>query len=829
MARSIPDPTGPTPPLESQEVGQATPVSWTRVPGKGDAQVIHRVTTIPELVRHIRTDESLKQGTATLKGLLAPDGSKTDLFKKAKAGLEAIMPAVCAPAGTPVKGMQSGSLPGDYHSGRYGYDVDKGALELARVRADLMKTPSVEMVGTSSSGSGLWCVVRGPKLSPGARHAEYRANWEAIKDRLPGSAQVATSGESHNINRLRFIVHDPDLCYNPAAVPMEIPPFSFKAKTTPAAPAAGGKRNSGKVGNRQKQAATDVEEMQAALDHLAQVKVGEDDEKLLAVGMCMKARGHSFEEFNAWAVRAGCICSNLPSRWNSFHAADTSYSAILGIAVNTGWKKPRGGARSGAGRPEEPGSERSARRGQQSRADLDNFSASCLIKRISNSKSVIHWQGEFWQKRNGGPWVAQEDVHFRKSMRKHVLEQWETGLDTISNAAMSTYIQSLKDEVAPPCTDAFLLKPLDRTLNYHLDTGLLLPGASFLNVTVSISDGKLKIAKHRPRDFFSAVRPYDFPKTEPDRPGLFDRWLEERQPNPETRQAVWELLGGVVLKMLYEDEVIGAFCGPGGTGKGVAIGVAEMLAGEANVMAVSGGPPRLVTSQFALSQLGEGRDLLTLGDMPQAPGNGGRAAVAMAEWQKGSAILKSITGSGRIPVEAKSKNQKTLKPRVSVLIDSNFSWDWMRTDAESDSWYRRVVFVPFNEQIPAGENVPNYIDRFTPEIPQIAWYAAQAFLDKRRRGAFTWSREMRAYQSKVFTGVGAGKGLQSFLELLVPDPTSRFIGRTDIRKAAEAHTGGPVSKAVAKRIYDYVDGLPGVTPVKNRVDGYAGLRVESRV
>ena len=337
MSRIIPDPTGPTTPLESQEVGQATLVSWTRLPGKGKAQVTHRVTTIPELVCHIRTNEILKQETVTLRALLAPDGSKTDRFDKAKPGLEAIMPAVCAPAGTPVKGMMSGSLPGRYHSGRYSYDVDQGALELARVMADLTEHPSVEIAGTSSSGSALWCVVQGPKLGPEATHPEYLANWEAIKARLPGSAQVATSGESHNINRLRFMVHDPNLFYNPAAVPMEIPPFSFKTKT-PAAPAAGGKRSSGKAGKREKQAATDVEEMRVALDHLAQVKAGKDDEKLLAVGMCMKAMGHSFEEFNTWAVRAGCTCSNLPYRWKSFHAADTTYSAIIGMAVNAGWK-----------------------------------------------------------------------------------------------------------------------------------------------------------------------------------------------------------------------------------------------------------------------------------------------------------------------------------------------------------------------------------------------------------------------------------------------------------------------------------------------------------
>ena len=751
--------------------------------------------TLPEVAEYVRTSDALKLRTQELRAVLAK-GGRDGQYSKDKRRMPAIIPASFAPAATPVK-----SLAVDWHNGLYGYDVDDelDPADRLEVKRALTESPGAVMVADSCSGD-LWALYAGPLATS---VVEYKHHWQAIADLMPAKARAANGKNSNNLSRLRHIAFDPE-CWLAAEIDaLDLPPQAGAGKTT----------SKGEKGQSGRQSSTEVrptpDEWKARCPTLVLRSTQLE-------GPCPECGGD--DRFH--------VDLEAPHLFGCRKCGDDSSSPLLAAFPER--RNARGGARPGAGRPEDQGSERSARRGRESQGDSDSLSASELIGQISDSASVIHWLDKFWQKRDGGPWVAQDDIHFRKVMRKHILERRETDLQTISNTAMSTYIQSLKDEVAPPCTDAFLLNPLNRTLNYDLDTGKLLPGASFNNVTVSITDGELKIAEHQLRDFFSAVRPYDFPETKRDRPTLFDLWLKERLPDPEARQCVWELLGGVVLKLLHEDEAIGAFCGPGGTGKGVAIGVAEMLAGEANVMAVAGGPPRLATSQFALSPLGEGCDLLTMAEIPKAPGSWEHAAVARAEWQKGSTLLKTISGSGRIQVETKGKPQKSMKPRVSVLADSNFEWDWMKTDAEADSWYRRVVFVPFNEQIPPGENIPSYIDRFIPEIPQIAWYAAQAFLEKRRRGSFTWSRDMRAYQSKVFKGVGAGKGLQSFFELLVANPTVRFISRTEVRKAAEAHIGAPVTNAVAKRIYDYAEGLPGITALKNGVDGFAGLRVESR-
>ena len=81
-----------------------------------------------------------------------------------------------------------------------------------------------------------------------------------------------------------------------------------------------------------------LDELRDALDFLADQGVGGDDNSLVAVGMCMKSRNHSFQEFDEWAAAAGCSCTNRRARWDTFRDADTDYSAIIGMAVNWGWE-----------------------------------------------------------------------------------------------------------------------------------------------------------------------------------------------------------------------------------------------------------------------------------------------------------------------------------------------------------------------------------------------------------------------------------------------------------------------------------------------------------
>ena len=85
-----------------------------------------------------------------------------------------------------------------------------------------------------------------------------------------------------------------------------------------------------------------LDEVRAALDYLAAQGVGGDDNSLVAVGTCMKSNGLTFDEFDGWGAAAGCSCTNRRTRWDSFKNSDKDYSAIIGMAVNCGWKKGTG-------------------------------------------------------------------------------------------------------------------------------------------------------------------------------------------------------------------------------------------------------------------------------------------------------------------------------------------------------------------------------------------------------------------------------------------------------------------------------------------------------
>ena len=92
------------------------------------------------------------------------------------------------------------------------------------------------------------------------------------------------------------------------------------------------------------------EDVQSALAFLAAKQAGTSDGSFLAVGMCLKARGHGFSEFDAWAAAAGCTCIDRASRWNSFTGKDADYSAICGLAYKAGWRKGAGGTHEGGPR-----------------------------------------------------------------------------------------------------------------------------------------------------------------------------------------------------------------------------------------------------------------------------------------------------------------------------------------------------------------------------------------------------------------------------------------------------------------------------------------------
>ena len=253
------------------------------------------------------------------------------------------MPAVDAPVDTPVKGM-----PGQFHSGLYGYDVDEGQADWAAIRRMLTEMPSAVMVGTSSTGEALYAFMAG---TPAASPEEYKAKWHQGRHSFPEGIHVSTADNSNEINRMRYVCHDSDAWLAESVIPMELdavaedaPAGALQEETEEEAqtPGTAGKKVGKKAAQKAARSAAGLEmdraRLPVALAFLADKKVGRDDNPWQAVGKCMKAMGHSFEEFDKWSAQAGCTCDDRQKRWDSFDAPDADYSAIIGMAVKKGWQ-----------------------------------------------------------------------------------------------------------------------------------------------------------------------------------------------------------------------------------------------------------------------------------------------------------------------------------------------------------------------------------------------------------------------------------------------------------------------------------------------------------
>ena len=332
MPRSIPDPTAPTAPTSPLNPLGSTDVSITRTPLRKDEKtLVLEVMTLAELAEYIRSDEGLRKETEKLRAKLGKGGQKTPAFDAAKKRQKAAVLALSAPVGTPIAEVSA-----EFHNSHFGYDIDENDPDLDQLREDLSALPGVVMVGISVSGTALWCMVLGPKAdSPD----DYKAKHAAILAQMPESVQKANGEPSKNLGRLRYLANDPDLFYNPHAVPFTVPLASAPQDLADEKPEAAGQRAKARKNDPER----DKKHLMSALEYLEQAQVGKDDSKAIGVGYCLKAMGHDFQEWDSWAGRAGCSCSNRQTRWDSFNAADTDYGAIFGMAVNAGWEKPGNG------------------------------------------------------------------------------------------------------------------------------------------------------------------------------------------------------------------------------------------------------------------------------------------------------------------------------------------------------------------------------------------------------------------------------------------------------------------------------------------------------
>ena len=403
----------------------------------------------------------------------------------------------------------------------------------------------------------------------------------------------------------------------------------------------------------------------------------------------------------------------------------------------------------GRGRPKGSHNKKgSARQEKEKRQDAEAQAVSHYIAGLKNSSSDIYWLREYYTLRDG-VWAQQSADYYEKQIKTRIGEVRGTETPLIGRQ-MSDCMATLQRELLPAVVDTRLLAVGDRLRNFHLDSGELIEGTAFRNVCLSMDDsGQISYRERGEREFYTSSRPYDMPMEDPGRPKAFDEWLEEMVPDEETRRAVWEVLGMTILAQGYAEQRLIFLCVGARSGKGTLEKVAAMLAG--GHCSFSGGPARLGAGPFANSAL-VGNALCILPDSPEMPEH--PKSLTYAQYVLGLSTIKNMTGEDSLTIEF--KNDRRIMSMVwpgTLWWDSNHAISQVipaREDA--NSWQGRIIPIPMSVEIDEDRRIPRFQERFTPEVPRIAFYAVQAYSERRRRGGFTFSPEMQ----KVLLQLGWG-------------------------------------------------------------------------
>ena len=293
----------------------------------------------------------LAKQTANLRAKLGPGGTKTAAFNKDKPWLPHAVPAIHAPTETPLAGIDA-----KFHSGMYSYDIDKSGGDWSKLRKLLAAIPSCLLVATSSSGDGLYAFIAGTRATTAS---EYMARWWEARQHFPDSVDTSTADGSHNINRLRYVCHDPE-----AYLADFVTPLMLTATEPERQPKGKGKGDASQQGEWQPGS---PEEARAALAYVRRPVSGNSDYSYFRnMIWAMKDAGITRPDAEAWA--AGYTnASRVPEIWNQYDGRPGGITAgtFWDAAKTGGWRRPsaHGGSRPGAGR--KPGPETQQKRANQ--------------------------------------------------------------------------------------------------------------------------------------------------------------------------------------------------------------------------------------------------------------------------------------------------------------------------------------------------------------------------------------------------------------------------------------------------------------------------------
>ena len=281
----------------------------------------------------------LAKQTANLRAKLGPGGTKTSAFNSEKPRLPHAVPAINAPAETSLAGID-----GKFHSGIYSYDIDEGEADWNELRKSLAAMPACLLVATSSSGAGLYAFIAGTRATTAS---EYTARWLEARRFFPEAVNTSTADGSKNLNRLRYVCHDPD-----AYLAATVTPLTLTATQPPSA--AGRKKGNTSHAHFQPDS---HEDLRKAVAHVRRpVSSGSDYKYWRDMLWAMNDAGVTLADAQAW-------CADYT------HAADTPRvweQGDGGITAKTFWDAAKkGGYKKAKGEPKQEADSAAKGKGKQ--------------------------------------------------------------------------------------------------------------------------------------------------------------------------------------------------------------------------------------------------------------------------------------------------------------------------------------------------------------------------------------------------------------------------------------------------------------------------------
>jgi putative DNA primase/helicase len=305
------------------------------------------------------------------------------------------------------------------------------------------------------------------------------------------------------------------------------------------------------------------------------------------------------------------------------------------------------------------------------------FMPGVLAQHLAQSEDLIYSHGHFFQKRDG-VYRKMEIEAVEKKIYENLLPQYSKAnhiKDTLQQLKLLVYSEE----------DLYDVEQLKGKINFKN----------------GIYDISTKTLIEHSTDFKTALQVNAIYNPEATCP-QFQKFLNQVVDKQD--QLILQELIGYLLTTETRAEKAFILYGPGRTGKSTFLKIVEYILGDEYVSNV---PLQYLSQKFYIGRL-YGKLLNTFADLPSKP-------------LEDTGIFKAIVSGDRVLAEDKFKDPFFFRCTARLLFSCN-ELPPNYVD-RSDGFFRRLIIIPFVNQIPSDQVDPHLFDKLTKEVDGIVQWA----------------------------------------------------------------------------------------------------------